>query len=327
MKVGVTGASGHLGNVVCRNLLEQGISVKAFYKKDKSALQDLNLELCQGDILNYNDVVNFVADCDVVIHSAAIISIHGDPTGIVYKTNTEGPTKIVNACIEKKVKRLIHVSSTHAVMELPFETPFDESRAYKQKGAFAYDFSKSTGEQIVLNAVKENLLDAVIIRPSSVIGLYDFKPSEIGKALLDFYNQKIPMLPPGGYNFIDVRDISKSIVAAIEKGKKGEIYLLSGVYYSLKDFAQIVKKVSGKKVPKIVMPFWFLKGLLPVVKVYGKVKKAAPIFTIEAITALKLGHPNMVNEKAKKELGHTCRPLEETIRDFYEWNKTRNIIK
>src|SRR5690606_33606450 len=190
----------------------------------------------------------------------------------------------------KKVKRLIHVSSTHAVIELPFETPFDESRAYKQKGAFAYDFSKSTGEQIVLKAVKENLLDAVIIRPSSVIGLYDFKPSEIGKALLDFYNQKIPMLPPGGYNFIDVRDISKSIVTAIEKGKKGEIYLLSGVYYSLKDFAQIVKKVSGKKVPKIVMPFWFLKGLLPVVKVYGKVKKAAPIFTIEAITALKLGH-------------------------------------
>lgn len=326
MLVGVTGASGHLGNVVCRKLLEKGYQVRVLCRKDTRPFDDLNVEKFQGDVLDKNAVDAFVNGCDYVIHSAAIISIHGDPTGIVFKTNTEGPQNVAEACLKHRVKRMIHVSSTHAVMELPFETPFDETRPYKQKGSFAYDFSKSTGEQLMLDYFRIKGLDGFVVRPSSVIGPFDFRPSEIGKALLDFYNQKIPMLPPGGYNFIDVRDISETIANSLDKGRRGEIYLLSGVYYSMKNFAQVVHQASGKKVPKMVMPFWFLKMLLPFVKLYGKMKKANPVFTIEAITALKLGHPNMVNEKAKKELGHVCRPLAETITDFYKWNKERKII-
>ncbi len=327
MLVGVTGASGHLGNVVCRTLIDRGFQVRVLHRKDIRSFEDLNVERVVGDVLDLEAVDKFVQGCDYVIHSAAIISIHGDPTGIVFKTNTEGPKNIAEACIKHKVKRLIHVSSTHAVMELPFETPFDETRPYKQKGSFAYDFSKSTGEQLMLNYFREGKIDGFVVRPSSVIGPFDYRPSEIGKALLDFYNRKIPVLPPGGYNFIDVRDISATIVNALEKGKCGEIYLLSGEYYSMKKFANVVHETSGKKVPKMVMPFWFLKMLLPFVKLYGKMKKANPVFTIEAITALKLGHPNMVNEKAKKELGHVCRPLKETIADFYKWNKERKVIQ
>lgn len=327
MLVGVTGASGHLGNVVCRVLLERGYRVRVLHRNDTTPFEGLNVERCPGDVLNVTAVDQFVSGCDYVIHAAAIISIHGDPTGIVFKTNTEGPKNIAEACIKHHVKRLIHVSSTHAVMELPFETPFDETRPYKQKGAFAYDFSKSTGEQLMLNYFRQGKLDGFVVRPSSVIGPFDFRPSEIGKALLDFYRRKIPVLPAGGYNFIDVRDISATIVNALNKGRTGEIYLLSGDYYSMKNFAGVVHEASGKKVPRLVLPFWFLKMLLPFVKWYGKLKKANPVFTIEAITALKLGHPNMVNEKAKKELEHVCRPLKESIADFYKWNKERNIIQ
>lgn len=327
MKVGVTGASGHLGNVVCRALLKRGYQVRVLCRKDQRAVENLSLEIFNGDVLDNDSVEKFVDGCDVIIHSAAIISIHGDPTGIVHQTNTQGPKNVADACVKFGIKKLIHVSSTHAVMELPFETPFDETRPYKQKGSFAYDFSKSTGEQLILNYFKEGKLNGCVVRPSSVIGPFDFRPSEIGKALLDFYNRKIPMLPPGGYNFIDVRDISETVVNTIEKGRNGEIYLLSGVYYSMKNFAQVVHEASGKKVPKMVMPFWFLKMLLPFVKLYGKIKKANPVFTIEAITALKLGHPNMVNEKAKKELNHVCRPLKETIVDFYTWQRERKIIE
>lgn len=327
MLVGVTGASGHLGNVICRKLTDRGFQVRVLHRKDVRAFEDLNVERFSGDVLDSDSIDKFVSGCDYVIHSAAIISIHGDPTGIVFKTNTEGPKNIAEACVKHKVKRLIHVSSTHAVLELPFETPFDETRPYKQKGSFAYDFSKSTGEQLMLYYFRNGMIDGLVVRPSSVIGPFDYRPSEIGKALLDFYNQKIPVLPPGGYNFIDVRDISETIVNAIEKGRCGEVYLLSGDYYSMKDFAKVVHEASGKKVPKMVMPFWFLRMILPFVKLYGKMKRANPVFTFEAITALKLGHPNMVNEKAKKELGHVCRPLKETIADFYKWNKERNVIE
>ncbi|MEZ4921733.1 MAG: NAD-dependent epimerase/dehydratase family protein [Crocinitomicaceae bacterium] len=327
MKIGVTGAAGHIGNMVCRILIDQGHQVRAFYHKEHDALIGLDLELMQGDVLNKEDVNKFVDGCDVVIHSAAIISIHGDPTGIVFRTNTEGPQNIIDACINAGVKRLLHLSSTHAVQELPLDQPFDETRPYKRKDQFPYDYSKACGEQIALEAFRSGKLDGCVLRPSSVVGINDYKPSELGKALLDFYNRKIPVLPQGGYNFIDVRDVSQTIVNAIEKGRTGEIYLMSGKYYSLKELAAEVTKASGVKTPKLLLPFWFLKMILPFVKLWGKITKAAPVFTIEAITALKLGHPNMVNKKAVDELGHKVRPLSETLKDFYDWQIQRGVLK
>lgn len=327
MKIGITGASGHVGNSLCRLLAEQGHEVRAFYHSDKKALDGLPIKAIKGDILDLKSVENFVTGCEVVIHAAAIISIHGDPTGIVFETNTRGPQNVLEACLRQGVRKIIHLSSTHAVLETPGDKPFDEKRPYKTATDYAYDYSKATGEQIMLSAFKNGRIEGCVLRPSSVIGLYDYKPSEIGKALLDFYNRKIPILPPGGYNFIDIRDISQSIVNAIDKGRTGEVYLLSGVYYSMKDFAQVVHEASGVKTPKMVMPFWFLRGILPFVRLYGKLKGAAPIFSLEAITALKLGHKNMNNQKATDELGHQCRPLVETIRDFYTWQKERGIIK
>lgn len=326
MRVGVTGASGHLGNVACRILRDRGHEVKAMYRSDKRAIENQEIEVFQGDVLDANAVDQFVEGCDVIIHSAAIISIYGDPTGIVFKTNTEGPKNIISAVMKHGVGKLIHISSTHAVLEHPLDQPFDETRPYKQPHHFAYDYSKATGEQIVLDAIRSGKIKGVVLRPSSVIGLHDYKPSEIGKALIDFYNRKIPTLPPGGYNFIDVRDVARTVCNAVDAGKNGEIYLMSGQFYSLREFAAIVNKVSGVKVPKMVVPFWLLKGALPFVKLYGKMKQAAPLFTIEAITALKLGHPDMKNDKAKAELGHEVRDLEETIRDFYEWQRKQGVI-
>jgi dihydroflavonol-4-reductase len=327
MKIGVTGASGHVGNVVCRLLINQGYEVRTLCRKDSRAIEGLDIIRIQGDVLNPESLEKFVAGCDVIINAAAIISIHGDPTGIVFKTNTEGPKNILAAALKMGVKKIIHISSTHAVQEEPLNTPFDETRSYKMVGDFAYDYSKATGEQIMLAAFKAGQIEGCILRPSSVIGLFDYKPSEIGKALIDFYNKKIPLLPQGGYNFIDIRDIAQTIVNAVEKGRNAEIYLLSGAYYSMKSFAQIVQNVSGVKTPKRIMPFWFLKSLLPFVRAYGKLKGAAPIFSIEAITALKMGHTNMINAKAVTELDHTCRPLTETIADFYDWQKEKGQLK
>ncbi len=327
MVIGITGAGGHVGNVLCRQLIAQGHHVKGLYLKDKRALEGLSIELFCGSILDPPSLEEFAKGCEVIINSAAIISIHGDPTGIVFKTNTEGPKNVLEAAIKAGVKKIIHLSSTHAVLEKPRNQPYDETQPYKTSNHFAYDYSKATGEQVMLAAFKEGKIEGCVIRPSSVIGLFDYKPSEIGKALIDFYNKNIPVLPPGGYNFIDVRDISQSIIKSITLGRNAQVYLLSGEYFTLKEFANVITQVSGVKTPKLVMPFWFLKGILPFVKVYGNLKKAAPVFTIEAITALKLGHPNMVSEKAKQELGHTFRPLSQTIADFYEWQKERGVIQ
>lgn len=319
--IAVTGASGHIGNVVCRQLLEKGYRVRAMYHADRSSLESLPLEMVQGDILNPDDVAGLLEGCTVVIHSAAIITIDGDPDGWVWRTNTEGTRNVLHAAIERRVKRVIHLSSVHAVTELPHSMPYDELRPYKTKADSVYDFSKATGEQIMLEGMKNASLEVVIVRPSAVMGPYDFKPSKMGAALMDFYHQKIPVLPEGGYDFVDVRDVANAIIVALEQGKSGEAYVLSGKYVNFTQLAEVIEHVTGKKMPRRLISQRWMKILLPFVSLYARVTRTAPSFTKESMDVIKNGHPRMDHTKAKRELGYATRPLEESIRDFYNWVK------
>jgi dihydroflavonol-4-reductase len=322
----VTGANGHLGNVVCRKLLEQGYAVRAMYHSDKRSLQDTDVELVEGDILQINDVSRLIQDCEAVIHCAGIISINGDPDGRVFLTNTEGPRKVLQASKDARVKRIIHISSVHAVNEIPHHQPFHESRPYKTKIDPVYDYSKATGEQIFLNGCSNSSTEIIVLRPSSIVGPYDFKPSLLGAALIDFYKGKIPFLPQGGYDFVDVRDVAQSAINAIHMGKDGEVYNLTGTYYNFKKFAKVIQKVTGKKVPQRVIPYKLLKAMLPLVSLYARWTRTLPAITKESIDAVYFGHPQMDHSKAKKELHFTCRALEESLQDYYQWQKQRGKI-
>ena len=325
--IAVTGASGHLGNVICRLLLEKGFRVKAMYNTRRDSLERLPIELIQGDVLNKSDLAKLIDGCEIVINSAAIISINGDPTGMVFKTNTEGPRNVYEVAKEKGVKRIVHISSVHAVMEEPLNLPFDEKRTYKTATCFPYDYSKAQGEQIMLSNKANATPEVVVLRPSCIIGPFDYKTSEFGKALLKFYHGKIPVMPEGGYNFIDVRDVAESVINAMEKGRHGEIYLATGKYYSMKELASTIEKVTGKKTPKNTLSFNVLKSLIPFISAYSKLTNTIPLFTTESINALKYGHPGMDNTKAITELGHRVRPFEESINEFYTWQKSIGKIK
>jgi dihydroflavonol-4-reductase len=326
MKIAVTGANGHIGNVVCRKLVEQGYQVRAMYHTDKRSLKDVEVELIEGDILQINDVNRLVQDCEAVIHCAGIISIHGDPDGRVFKTNTEGPRHLLQAAKHAGVKRIVHMSSVHAVKEIPHHLPFDESRPHKTQMDPVYDFSKATGEQILLKGCVGSSTEIIVLRPSSVVGPFDFKPSLLGAALIEFYFQKIPFLPQGGYDFVDVRDVAQAAVNAIHLGRNGEVYNLSGTYYTFKKFARVIQKVTGKKVPQRVIPYKLLRAILPLVTWYARWTKTIPALTRESIDAVYFGHPQMDHAKAKKELHFSCRALEETLHDFYIWQKEQGKI-
>ncbi|MEO8068238.1 MAG: NAD-dependent epimerase/dehydratase family protein [Flavobacteriales bacterium] len=326
LQVAVTGASGHIGNVVCRTLLERGHRVRAMYKADDRALAGLPLERVQGDVLVQEDLLRLLRGCDVVVNCAAIISVAGDPTGMVYRTNTEGPRNVRAAAVVQGAKRMVHISSVHAVTELPHSQPYDETRPYKTAARYVYDRSKALGEQALFAAIGNDALELVVLRPSAVIGPFDAKPSMMGAALLDFRRGKVPVLPPGGYDLVDVRDVARSIVEAIDKGRNGEVYILSGKYHTMKKLAQVIARVTGKRMPQRVMSHGLLKALLPFVALHGKITRTAPRFNRASIDALVHGHPNIDSTKARKELGHTTRPLEETLRDFYRWQKEQGVI-
>lgn len=326
MIVSVTGGSGHLGNVICRQLLEDGHSVKVLVREDTRALHGLEIERIQGDLLDTNTLTKLMEGADALIHCAAKISIDGDPDGSVKRINVEGVRAAMKAAKNAGLKKVIHISSTHSVEEYPHDETMTEDRTRKSEKAAAYDLSKAAGELVVLEEIEGEDLTACILRPSSIVGPFDFKPSKFGTALVDFRNRKVPMLPAGGYNFVDVRDVAAATVKALEKGENGEVYFLTGKYYSLRDIAQTVQTVTGVKTPRTVLPYWFLRAVLPFVRGYARLRKAAPVFTKESIKVLKDGHPNIDNSKAKETLHLTNRSLETSIRDFYAWYDEHRAI-
>lgn len=290
-----------------------------FSTSDNKALEGLALKRVQGNVLNQNDLETLLCDCDAVIHCAAMITLNGDPTGIIYKTNTEGARNVAEVAKRLGLKKMIHIGSVHAVVEKPFDEKFDETRQYKLKNSHIYDYSKALGEQLVFETLKNSNTQLVVIRPSSTLGPFDFKPSEIGKAMLILYRGKLPFISAGGYDFVDVRDVATSILTALEKGRNGEIYHLTGHYCTLKEFVHIVKKIARTKMPTVVLPFWLLEIMLPLLRIQSNLIGMTPIFTCEMLDTLRNGHPNMSSEKAQKELAFQCRSLEESITDFYMW--------
>ncbi len=322
--VGVTGASGHLGGALARRFLASGDRVRAFCHRDLRAIEGLDLEAVRGDLLDPVSLLDFASGCDLVVHSAGVISISGDPDGMVARCNVEGVRNVVEACARSGVARLVHVSSTHAVHDCKDRDRYDETNPYKGQGSFAYDRSKAAGEAIVLSAVAEGRLDACIVRPSSLVGPFDFKPSKVGQAILDLYRGRIPVLPPGGYNFVDVRDGADGIARAAAAGRAGEVYLLSGRYCSMAELAALVERLGGRPAPRLALPFGLLSAFLPAVALLARLARMEQPYTEEMIRALEDCHPNMDNGKARSELGFRTRPLEETVADFLSWAAARS---
>lgn len=328
MKIAVTGGTGQIGVSLVKELVKQGHEVKALILNgQKLGLNGLPIEFVEGNVLCRTDCDILCAGVDAVFHLASIVSINGDQNGNVWNVNVNGTRQMLDACLKQGVKKLVHFSSVHAFSTQPVEQPLNENRELADENAFAYERSKAAGQKLVLEYVKTHGLNASIINPTGVLGYDDHLPSIKGKMLLDFYNGKIPMLTPGGFNWVDTRDVVKAAINAMHRGVKGECYLVAGRYYTLTEFAAVISKVTRKKMPSLVAPAWAMKMFLPFIHLYSKIAKAEPLYTIESLKSLLEGNKQIDYTKAAIQLGHAPRPLEETIADTYAWFKQQGLIK
>jgi dihydroflavonol-4-reductase len=325
MKIAITGASGHIGNCLTRELIKQGAQVKTLVHHVDADLKDLDTVKIKGDLLDPDSLKGLCEGVDFVFHLAARISIDKADRDLVYRTNVEGTENLIKTSIEKKVKRFFHFSSIHAFNVQPLDQVLDETRPLIGKTKVIYESSKADGERLVLRAVEKGL-DAVILNPTAVIGPFDYNQSFLGQALIKIYENKLPMLVPGGYNWVDVRDVARGAINAIEKGRKGERYLLSGHYYSLKQLAEMIGNISGSKTPTFQAPMFVARIGAPFISLYARLKKEQPLYTSESLDILVNSHHNISNEKAKAELSYHTRSLDETLRDTFQWYKQQSII-
>lgn len=311
MKISITGASGHIGANLCRESLRQGHLLKVLVNRYTDSLEGLELELIRGSLLDTAALEKLAEGAEIFIHLAASISINGKKE--LVDTNYQGTLNVIDAVRKTGVKRLIYFSSIHALSPFPLEELLDETRKLALDDPMLYSRSKAMAEKAVREAAEEGM-DAVIINPTSVIGPNDFKPSLIGQAIIQLYTGKIPALIPGGYDWVDVRDVVSGTIAAMEKGRIGESYLLSGHFVSLPELYGMIRT---SKLP--VIPFWLAEVGVPFLKAWAWISRSTPLYTRESVEILKTGHRNISSRKAEAELGYHSRPFEETLRDTLDW--------
>lgn len=321
----VTGASGHVGAAIIRELSKLDVKIRVLVHNHTYDLAKQNVEIFYGDLLDRESLKKALTGVDAVINSAAIISIMGDPNGLVQKTNILGVKNIAELALESGVKRFVQVSSIHA-----FETHLkghviDENTPRVDSSANIYDQSKNRGE-IELRKVMAKGLEAIIIHPTSVIGPNDFMPSRMGNVFLDLINKKMPALIEGGFDFVDSRDVAQVAVLALTKGRIGENYIVSGRYFTVRDLAEIAGVISGVKPPRMTTPLWLAKLLAPFAEMVVKITKAEPLFTRESLHALSVGRV-MSHAKANRDFGYFPRDIRESISDIYESFYATGVLK
>jgi dihydroflavonol-4-reductase len=324
MKIAVTGASGHIGNSLVHELKKQGAEIRVLIHNFSSDLDETEVELIHGNLLDPESLADLCKGVDVVFHLAALIAIDNRSSELVYQTNVTGTKNILKAANNSRVRKFIHFSSIHAFQTGSPVQMLDENRSLVETRRTIYEFTKAEGEREVMKAVEEGL-DAVILNPTAVIGPYDYRNSLLGQALRKIYQNKLPFLVAGGYNWVDVRDVVSASINAIESGRKGENYILSGVFCSLRELASMIRKFSGCKIP-INIPVSLARLACPFFNIYSSVTKTEPLYTYQSLDILVNSPINISNEKAKKELGYVPHPLEQTLRDTFDWYKEKNFI-
>jgi dihydroflavonol-4-reductase len=321
----VTGAAGHLGNVLVRELIAAGEKVRALVYPGEplSSLQGMLIEVIVGDVRDRELMNRAMQGIDSVFHLAGIIAIRPGMEEIMQQVNVEGTRTVAEVALENKIRRFIHVSSVHAFRRESSATLVDETTPLAlDSPPGSYDRTKAEGTKIVLDLVSRGL-NAIVVCPSGIIGLHDYTGSEMGKALLSFSNNKPDILVDGSYDFVDVRDVVRGLILAREKGVTGEIYILSGAYASVENLRLMAQAATGTKSPKIMVPIRFAifcLGLFQGLVSWLKIKSRYTVYSLQTL----LESSAFSSLKARRELGYQARPLADAVTDFINWT---NLVK
>ncbi len=326
MRIAVTGASGHIGNCLVHKLINKNHHVKVLIHKFESDLNQLNIEKVMGNILDPESLKKLCKNVDIVFHTAAKIALNNRESEQVFAINIEGTRNIIEASKSAGIQKLIHFSSTDAFEKISPEYVLDEDVPLIKSTVMAYGFSKAESERLVTKAA-QNGLDAVILSPSAVVGPFDNRGSFLGNALIKIYQNKLPMLIPGGYNWVDVRDIADAAIQSIEKGRKGEKYILSGAYLSLKELSALVSEISTQKTPSLIAPVFLAKIACPFFQIKSSITGEKPTYTCQSLKIIENAPKNISNQKAKDVLGYDVRPLKQTLIDTFDWYKQNKFLK
>ena len=256
MKAFVTGATGFIGSNVVRALLKRGVEVCALVRRgaNRNNLVGLDVELVEGDLLDFDSLKRGMDGCEQVYHVGALYSFWVRPRRLIYDVNVEGTRNVLQAAMDERVERVVYTSSVAALGLREDGQPADETTPVGFSNIIGdYKKSKYLAEQVALEFDRD--LPVVIVNPSFPVGPGDIKPTPTGQTILDFLNRKMPAYVDTGMNVVDVEDVALGHLLAAEKGRVGERYILGGENLTMKQLLDLLAEITGLRAPRFRLPY------------------------------------------------------------------------
>jgi len=317
----VTGATGFLGSHVARVLVDQGADLRLLVRPTSNLknLEGLKAETATGDLRDAASLEKAMSGCDTVFHVAADYRLWVRDPNEMYRSNVEGTRALIEAAKKNGVQRVVYTSSVATIGFTSDGRPADEDSPVSLADMIGhYKRSKFLAEQLAMAAGRRGM-HIVTVNPTTPIGEQDVKPTPTGRIVVDFLKRKFPAYVETGLNLVDVRECARGHVAALEKGRSGERYILGGEDLTLKQILDKLGRITGLPSPKIKLPyiFAFAAGVVDEA-VTGLLLRREPRATVDTV---RMGKKKMFasSVKAERELGWKIVPVDSALRRAVEW--------
>ncbi len=318
MKVFVTGGTGFIGANLIRLLLQKGYEVRALFRPESNLenLKNLDIEKVEGCLTDSN-LYQSLKGCQVLFHCAAHYSLWQKDKPLLEQYNILGTRNILAAARQAGIERTIYTSSVAAIGVKPGVAVNEIYQSPVENLVGHYKKSKYWAEQEAHQAVKLGQ-DIVIVNPSTPIGPWDIKPTPTGDLILRFLRRKMPAYVNTGLNFIDVRDVALGHLLALEKGKTGERYILGHQNLTLKEFLDLLSKITGLPAPQKTLPIWLPLSVAWVDEMILANLGKTPSIPLDGVKMSR--QPMYYNaSKAVQELGLPQSSIQTALQDAVNW--------
>src|SRR5580700_10923561 len=333
----VTGATGFLGSHVARVLAEDGADLRLLVRStsDLRNLDGLKADRVTGDLRDPALIQRALAGCEVLFHVAADYRLWVRDPAEMYRSNVEGTRSVLEAARKQGVRRVIYTSSVatmgfnsirrNAADHVAVGVADEDSPVSLAEMIGHYKRSKFMAEQVAFEAAKSGV-DVVVVNPSTPIGERDIKPTPTGRIVVDFLKRKFPAYVETGLNLVDATECARGHVRALEKGRRGERYILGGENLTLKQILDRLGTITGLKSPTVKLPYVFALATGVVDEmVTGRLLGREPRATIDAV---RMGRKMMfvTSAKAERELGWRRVPVDGALRRSVDWFRGNGYV-
>jgi len=319
----VTGGSGFVGGLLLRALVSRGDDVVGLARSDASAaaIAEAGARPARGDVLEPTSLVGAMAGCDVVFHAAGVNAMCVRDAGPVFETNVEGAANVVRAAADAGVRRVVHTSSAATIGEARGTIGREDSQ---HRGSFLsrYEESKYLGERSVFALGHDLGVEVVSVNPSSVQG--PGRTTGSARLLLDLLNGRLPIIDTA-FSIVDVEDCTAGHLAAAERGRAGERYLVSGATLTTRQAVGLLRTETGlprrvRRLPRAAAAIAGAAGGAAATVLHRDLPMCP-----ELARTLLHGH-RYDGSRAERELGIVYTPISGTIRRTVDWYERQGLL-